>query len=282
MLLAAIHFCIVFGATFGWTGGAFLRFVWFFGVVVAFCCIAKGRHALAAILLSLAAVLRIFPGFFMAGYAFKAAFDLIQSRRPRWPAWRPIASFLAAAGILFATTAAFGGLTPWRDFRRNLERHVDTVSPNIVGLAQLLAHEGRQHPETVTTEELRQIREERARLYDRLLESVFPVAVLAAGLASAVLGDIAAAALGIPLIFVGTNLASYYYAFLVILVLVNRDAPRRLMLIFAAEALSYAVLLFEQGEGVLYVARSAILVYLFAGLALDWIQARWRPARSPA
>lgn len=272
-LLAIIHFCIVFGATFGWTGGAFLRFVWFFGVVVGFCCLARGRHALAGALFAVAAVLRIFPAFFMAGLLFKAAFDLIAARRVRWRAWRIMASFVGTAAVLvLMTLAAFGGLEPWRDFKHNLDRHVDTVSPNIVGLTQVFAYE--QRPETVTAEELRGIREKRARLYDRLLVSVFPVAVLAVAAASMFLGDVAAAALGVPLLFVGTNLASYYYAFLVVLVLVNRGEPRRLMLIFGAEALSYVLLLFDEREAVLYIARSMILIYLFAALALDWIRTR--------
>ena len=124
----------------------------------------------------------------------------------------------------------------------------------------------------MTAPELRQIREDRSRLYDRLLLTVFPVALLVAAGASLVISGTAAAALGVPLLFVGTSLASYYYAFLVVLVLVNRDAPRRLMLVFGAEALSYVLLLFEEREAVLYVARSLILIYLFAALALDWIQ----------
>ena len=109
--------------------------------------------------------------------------------------------------------------------------------------------------------------------------TAFPVALLVAAGASLFLGDAAAAALGVPLLFVGTSLASYYYAFLVVLVLVNRDEPRRLMLVFGAEALSYVLLLFEEREAVLYVARSLILIYLFAALALDWSRSRWPSAR---
>src|SRR6185503_12171230 len=99
-LLAVIHFCLIFGATFGWTGGAFLRFVWFLGVVIGFCCLARGWHALAGGLFAVAAVLRIFPAFFMAGLLFKAASDLIAARRLRWRAWRLTASFVGTAAVL--------------------------------------------------------------------------------------------------------------------------------------------------------------------------------------
>ena len=74
-LLAAIHFCVIFGAGFGWTGGAFLRFLWFFGVVAGFAALAKGRHATAGALLALATVLRIFPVFFAAALLAKAIGD---------------------------------------------------------------------------------------------------------------------------------------------------------------------------------------------------------------
>lgn len=282
-LLAIIHFCIVFGATFGWTGGAFLRFVWFLGVVGAFCCLAKGRRALAAALLAVATVLRIFPAFFMTGLFFKAIFDLIGSRRVRWAAWRPVVSFAGTATLLVAmTSVAFGGLERWRDFERNLERHVDTVSPNIVGLAQLLAYEPGDRPETVSADELRQIRERRAGVYDLVLASLLPIALFAAAGVGVLLGDAAAAAFGVPLVFVGTNLASYYYAFLIVLVLVNRGWPRRLMLVFGAEALSYVLLLFEEREALLYVARSAILISLFAALALEWLREKRMGFSSPA
>jgi hypothetical protein len=197
-LLAVVHFCIIFGATFGWTGGAFLRFVWFFGVVVGFCCLARGKHALAAGLFAVAAVLRIFPAFFMVGLVFKAVFDAAAARRIRWPAWRPLGSFAGTAAVLVLTTvAAFSGLEPWRDFKRNLDRHVDTVSPNIVGLTQVLAYLPGERPETLTAQELRQVREQRARLYDRLLLTAFPLALAVAGGAGMLLGQTAAAALGV-------------------------------------------------------------------------------------
>ena len=103
--------------------------------------------SLAGALLAVATVLRIFPAFFMAGLFFKAAFDLVAARRLRWRAWRPLASFAATAAVLvLLTLPAFGGIESWRDFERNLDRHVDTVSPNIVGLTQLLAYKPAARP----------------------------------------------------------------------------------------------------------------------------------------
>ena len=103
--------------------------------------------------------------------------------------------------------------------------------------------------------------------------TLFALAVLiACAAARPFLDDVAAAALGVPLLFVGLNLASYYYAFLVVLVLAHRGHPRRLALVFAAEAISHALLLFEEREAVLYLYRSLVLLYLFLALPLE----QWR------
>jgi hypothetical protein len=108
MLLAVIHFCIVFGAGFGWTGGAFLRFVWFFGVVASFCLLARGRPALAGVLLGLAGALRIFPAFFLAGSAFRSLARLFRGRLPG----RSDLCFVAGAALTGAALALAGSFRP--------------------------------------------------------------------------------------------------------------------------------------------------------------------------
>ena len=275
-LLAAIHFCVIFGAGFGWTGGAFLRFLWFFAVVAGFAALAKGRHATAGALLALASVLRIFPVLFAAGLFLKAIGDALLhgglERRYR----RFFAAFAITGALLVGATVAAYGTTAWAGFRTNMAQHVKTVSPNIVGLTGLLAY--RPGPPLVTQEEFREIRERRERIYRRQLLTVFVLALLACAVVAPFLDDVQAAALGAPLAFAGLNLASYYYALLVVLVLAHRGHPRRLALLFAAEAVSHALLLFEEREALLYVYRSLVLLYLFAALPLE----RWResPARS--
>ena len=246
-LLAAIHFCVIFGAGFGWTGGAFLRFLWFFGVVAGFAALAKGRHATAGALLALATVLRIFPAFFAAGLLFKAIGDALMHGGIE----RGYRRFFVAFGL---TAALLGGLTlavfdagAWGEFRRNMDEHRTTVSPNMVGLTGLLAYQ--QNPPLVTQEELRGIRERRERIYRAQLMTVFALAVLACAAASAFLDDVAAAALGAPLVFVGLNLASYYYALLVVLVLAHRGHPRRLALVFTAEAVSHVAAALRGARG---------------------------------
>jgi hypothetical protein len=271
MLLAAIHFCVIFGAGFGWTGGAFLRFLWFFALVAGFAALAKGRHATAGALLALAAVLRLFPVLFAVALLFKAGGDALLhggiERRYR----RFFTAFAMTAALLVASTVAVYGITAWTDFRTNMAQHVKTVSPNIVGLTGLLAY--RQGPPLVTQEEFREIRERRERIYRRQLMTVFVLALVVCAAVAPFLDDVQAAALGAPLAFAGLNLASYYYTLLVVLVLAHRGHPHRLALLFATEAVSHSLLLFEEREALLYVYRSLALLYLFAALPLE----RWRP-----
>ena len=266
-LLALIHYCVIFGAGFGWTGGAFLRFIWFLGVIAGFAALARGRHATAGALFAIATLLRIFPAFFVGALFLKAAGDAIMNGGLERAYKRFFLSFAAATVLLAGLTLVIHGPDSWRDFGRNMSQHRTTVSPNIVGMTSLLAYQG--HPGLVTQEEFRQIRERREGIYRAQLAIVFVLAVLACAALAPFLGDVAAAALGVPLLYFGLNLASYYYAFLVVLILAHRGHPRRLALVFAAEAVSHALLLFEEKEALLYVYRSLVLLYLFLALALE-------------
>jgi len=276
MLLAVIGFCVVFGANFGWTGGAFLRFLWFFGVAAGLSALHKRRFATAGALLALATVLRIFPAFFAAGLFFKAAADALAHGGIERGYRRFFAAFAAAAALLVGASMAADGPGAWAGFRDNMAEHRTTVSPNMVGLTSLLAY--KPGPPLVTQEEFRAIRERRERIYRLQLATVFVAVLIACALAAPFLDDVAAAALGVPLLFAGLNLASYYYAFLVVLVLAHRRHPRRLALVFAAEAISHALLLFEEREAVLYLFRDLVLLYLFAALALE----QWKAAPARA
>ena len=267
LLIAISYFCVIFGASFGWTGGAFLRDLWFFGVVVGSAALAQRRHALAGALIALAAVLRVFPAFFVAGLFFKGVADVVTTGRVEAGRGRFLLAFAASGALLFSSTLVAFGASSWTAFCGNIDRHMQTVSPNIVGLSGILAYEAR--PAQVSGEELREIQDRRQRVYHWQLVSVFLLVLIGVAVASPFLDDLAAVALGVPLLFFGLNLASYYYAFLVILVLVNRRHPRRLALLFVAEALSYALILFEEREALLYVYRSLIVLYLLAALALE-------------
>jgi len=275
LLLCVIYLGVLFGAGFGWTGGGFLRMPWLFGLVGAVCCLRRRRHATAGALLAGATLLRLFPAF-LALPLLARALALVRRRRSlprRYAAF--FGSFLLTAGVLVALTGLLPrGWSHWADFRANLATHMEVISPNVVGLTQVLAY--RSGPGELTREEFRALEQRRRAIHHVQLWLVFlPLLVLVARRAPRE-HDLSACALALPLIFVAQDLAAYYYAFLVVLVLVHRRHAERLALLFAVEAASYTLTLFEEREGLLFVYRSILLGLLFAALFLEPIRRRDR------
>lgn len=265
-LYVVIHFCVVFGATFGWTGGAFVRYLWFFAAAGAFGCLHRRRHGAAGALLALATMLRVFPVFFVAPLAFKAA--AIWWTRRSLPARyrRFFLAFAVTAGLLFALTGLLPrGLGHWAEFRANMQRHVANISPNVVGLTEALAL--RWGDDQVTAAEFKALKERRQRIYRLQLAIVFLPLLLWVARRAPRRTDLGAVALALPLLYTGLSLAAYYYAFLIVLLLVHRASPGALALIFAVEAVPYLLMLFEDREAVVFVYRGLTLALLYVTLA---------------
>jgi hypothetical protein len=275
MLLAVVHFCVLFGATFGWTGGAFLRYLWLAALIVGLCCLYRRRHLAAGTLLALATALRVFPVFFVVPLAFRAA-AAMWTRRTLPRRYRALfGAFAATLAVLFALTALLpGGLGHWREFRANMSNHVANISPNTVGLTEALAFQ--RGDRKVTEEEFAALKERRRKIYRMQLAAAFVPALLVAAWLCRRRTDLAAAALALPLLWAGLSLAAYYYVMLILLVCVHRRSPERLALIFAAEAVPYVLMLFEDRDGLVFVYRGLALAFLFVALELPAAQRRWR------
>ena len=287
MLLALIYLSLLFGAGFGWTGGGFLRMPWLVATVSAVCCYQRRRRASAGALLAVATLLRIFPAFFALPFLFRAF-----AAARRWHAVprryvRFFTGFAIAGVVLFAATALLPrGWSHWIDLRTSLESQLEVTAPNLVGLTQLVAF--RSEPDEVSRQEIRELQARRRAIHHVQLWVVFlPLLALAAWGAPRE-RDLGAVALGVPLIFVSLNLAAYYYAFLVVLVLVHRDDPERLALLFAAEAASYVLMLFDDREALLHVYRSTLVGLLLLALYVEplrkgiWSFASFSPAERPS
>ncbi len=259
MLLAMIYYCVLFGTSFGWTGGAYLRYMWLLGVVGGVCCLERGRHATAGALLAFASALRVFPIAFVAALAGKAVMTARATGRiePRYV--RLLLTCTATGILLFLSTAWLAdGLDRWQDFRHNMQRHLDNEAYNTVGLTQILAFAF----VSPAAEEAGQRAAWVASLYRLQLILVFPVALLFVLARARREGDVGAAALAIVLLFAGLNLAAYYYVCLLVLLLARRNRLQIIALMFAVEAATYTLMLFEEREAVLYFYRNVLVAYL--------------------
>jgi hypothetical protein len=264
-LLAMIYFCVVYGASFGWTGGSHMRHLWLLGVAGAICSAARGRHAAAGALIALAAGLRVFPIFFAFAPACKALAETMRERRlPPW-ALRFLAGLaLSGLGLGAATLLQPGGWRHWQQFTSNMQRHVMVDATNLVGLGEIVTWNGPTFPSNEAEAQATAAHE--ARFYRLQLLTILPLVALFVALRSRREDLPGAIVLGAPLVFTALSLASYYYVFLVVYLLVRPLAARRVVLLFGCEAAVYALALFEDREVVVYLYRSILLVYLFAAL----------------
>ncbi len=275
MLLTGIHLCIAFGATFGWVGGAFLRYPWLLGVVVGLCCLHRRYFMAAGALFAVAVTTRVFPIVFLVPLAFKAL-AAVWARRvlPRRYV-RFFGGFAGTAGLLLLATLLLPrGLGHWGEFHTNMSNHLRNISPNIVGLTEALSF--RLDPEQVTEDEFEVLKQRRQQIHRAQLGIIFlPLLLIVARLAPR-RTDLASMHLAVPLLYAGLSLAGYYYAVLVVAILVERRSPGRLGWIFAIEAAAYTLALFEQRDALVFVYRGILIAWLYVGLNLDSLRREWR------
>ena len=269
MLLAIIEYCIVFGAGFGWTGGAFLRYLWLFGVVTAVCLLRRRRWAMAGSLLALATMLRVFPCFFALPIFLRGALRGWKSRRlPPSRYVRFSVAFTLTCVLLFGATLVMPrGFGQWREFHANLQIHMKNISPNVVGLTEVLAWRPWADRE-VTAEEFEALKERRRGIRNLQMVLVFVPLLCFAFWRMRRRSDRGSLIWTLPLLFCGLSLAAYYYAFLILIPLFFRRTPWRIVLLFVIETASYALLLFETRDGTLFVYRSWLMAIFSVAILL--------------
>jgi hypothetical protein len=270
MLLTSIHFCTIYGASFGWTGGGFLRHAWLASLVGGVCCLKRERSAAAGALIGAAAMLRIFPAAFLAPLALRLLHALATRQPVERRHVRTLLAAAAACAALFAGTLALpAGLEPWQGFRDNLQRHVESDAYNRIGLNEILAFTGPVAP--ANAEAFESHLAWRRVTWRAQLALVVLAAIALVARRTRWPDDVALAALGIPLLFGTLSLAAYYWAFLVLLALAFRDSPGRIALLFAAEAATRVLLSFEDRPTVVFFQRNLVVAWL---LLLLWLPAR--------
>lgn len=268
LALAVVYVGIAFGVELGWVGGAYLRQMWFAGVVGFALCLARGRHATAGVFLAFATMLRVFPVFFAVGLAGRALGVLFAERRLEPRSVRFFAAFAATALALFLLTALHPGLEHWAAFFANTARHSSRAGFNSIGLVQSSAWLFGPPLSAAEPEWLEQMREWREALSGLPVLLVLVPATAFVFLASRRLDDLRAAALGAALLVVGLNLSSYYFTFLVLVVLAFRDRPEKLAWLFGAELAVHALHLFEPADRTLYLYKGLLLLYALIAIFL--------------
>jgi hypothetical protein len=126
-------------ASYDWTGGSFLRLTWLGLLVAGISCIKLERWFIAGLLLGMATMDRIWPGFFLLG----AVISLIcspGSERTRRPAVTLLGGAVVAAALLIPLSAVMFPLGFWADFLEKLWKHNSTYFAMHVGFQKLAVY----------------------------------------------------------------------------------------------------------------------------------------------
>jgi len=272
-LVATVVFGINAYSPFSITGGSFMRYDWLLGLVASLCLLHRRHYASAGFFLSYAALVRVFPAFFLFGLVCKAAYETLRDRAvpPRFT--RLFLSFVVSS-LLFCGYGSLAGrgLDTWRDFAGKITAHHGTLSSNSVGFTMVFLYDRSwEDPESFsavygsTGEEADSVvnrvkgAEAQSRRVPFLLYTLSALALCA----FAVIGrpDDEALVWGAVPVFMLLNLSNYYYAFLVINAMVwYRSAGRRpapLLLLTAVQVLALWV-----GSSVDYSLRATALASL--------------------
>ena len=209
---------------YAWTGGAFLRYDWFFWSAAGVWALRRERPVLAGFALSYATLLRVFPGALLAGVGIQALGECVRERSLA-PLFRlrslAIGIALGLALLLPASAAVTGGLSAWREFAANSRKYLATEADNRLGLATLAAYRHDRRA-ALTLDPLQAdayadwAASQTATLQHRsaLVLAVQALFVLLVARASAGREAWVAAALGAGLLPIAFRMANYYYGLL--------------------------------------------------------------------
>ncbi|HEY3821574.1 MAG TPA: glycosyltransferase family 87 protein [Polyangiaceae bacterium] len=136
--MAALFFGASFIASYGWNGGAFLRYTWLTTVVLGLCAVRRGRWALAGALFAASTCDRVFPAGFAVGALVPVAWGALRSVEDRHKLKRFAAGFGATVGVLVVASLLWFGTESWRVFFMRIGRHGDVYFVMHIGLKKVL------------------------------------------------------------------------------------------------------------------------------------------------
>jgi hypothetical protein len=261
-------------AAYEWIGGTLLRQDWLVASVLGICALRTGRPTLGGVLLGTAAMMRIFPGFFVLAVLIRAVARFARDRRLERETIRfTLGLMLAGVAIGGPTLFLLGGVDAWVAFYSTISVHVAHASVNDMGIPSLVD--------------------------SAVLLRLVQVAVVA-GLAIVSLRVTAsqAATLGCVLVFAFGTLSCYYYSLLVLPLLWRRldeiDAKTvaRVAAAFAAPLVAGLAEITSTApaptmDGRVFTSASGVLIGAFATLLfLAWREkgsdGQRRPSYQPA
>ena len=288
--LAIAFFSLSFFGRFDFIGGSILRWDWVAALLAGVAAFARGRGGTAGIFLGYAALARIFPALFLVPLGIKWL-------QRRWNKERDVALSRclgsATALVLVVATglvASGEGRSLLPEFLAKMRLHAEVPFSNSVGLSPLIAFTAApwsMSPEGNFVVAHAAVLAARPAPWVPLVVSVLYLLVALPLILRA--RPLESIMYSVPLIFCALSLTGYYYAFLVLLVLLpwwNQRADRfrliEMALITAIMAVSYAFELHSDEHFPLFYQASIQLgVFFFLWIGFEYARLRSEPDRAP-
>ncbi len=135
---AFIIFSALFAASiasgYNFNFGCFLRYTWFSCLALAICSLKKEHYMLAGILLTLTALDRVFPVFFIIA----TSIWLLVRESERNHAWKFITGVALSGTIIVALSVLVYGIESWVDFIVRIGHHNTMIFSNHIGFSRVL------------------------------------------------------------------------------------------------------------------------------------------------
>jgi hypothetical protein len=136
--MAVIYFGASFISTYGWTGGAFLRYTWVASIVFALAATVRGHWMLAGALFAAATCDRLFPLGFAIGAVLPLAVRAMRSPDDRRRLLRFATGFSGVVAVLVVLSTVLFGVESWHVFFWRILRHGDVYFVMNIGLKKVL------------------------------------------------------------------------------------------------------------------------------------------------
>jgi hypothetical protein len=235
LCVALLYWGTSYPSQYSWVGGSYLRQLELASVLIGVCLMRRGRMTAAGFLLTLAALVRIYPALLLAGPALQVAVNAIRERRLRLAASQRrllLGGLLAGATLLPLAALGTGGLGTWSDFAENSRVLLGTPLRNHVGLRTVLSYDHAARAQVATDSSLDDPYAPWKRARREAFAKRWPVfAVLLVGFVALLAGAVrsqpgwVAVVLAAGLVPVAGELTCYYSAILVVYALLWERHP---------------------------------------------------------
>jgi hypothetical protein len=286
--VAAIFFGCQLPAEYFWTGGAFRRQDWLFGLILSACLVRKRHDALGGAAMAYSTLLRVFPGVLLAGWAVVVGAHLWKHKRLAPHHRRLIMGGIAAAVVLVSLSIGVAGPRAYPEFYQHIQLHKHTPVTNNMGLETLLSHSYAGRMEFVRDEKKVDpfgqwvtMRRERLHAFRPLhVVLLIALALVFVKVVRRVKSLWIALALSLAVVIAVVETTSYYYSMFLLAALLSRHRRGIEAWVLCVAGVSQ-LLAVNRFLSYFYDDRYTTQSVLFCGFALSLLCAYWPPPKSP-